>query len=97
MSDAIYNQLEINITAPLKFSYKYVCEQQVFPGWKIIDNEDELEERGYSQRDIEAMKQDVEEKYNDGDEILASIHFLIFWDADLHIELLISHRLETFC
>jgi DNA topoisomerase-1 len=49
MSDAIYNQLEINISAPLKLSYKYVCEQQVFPGWKIIDNEDESEEeRNYT-------------------------------------------------
>ena len=38
-----------------------------------IDNEDELEERGYSQRDIEAMKQDVEEKYNDGDEIFEEL------------------------
>ena len=38
-----------------------------------IDNEDELEERGYSQRDIEAMKQDVEEKYNDGDKIFEEL------------------------
>ena len=38
-----------------------------------IDNEDELEERGFSQRDIEAMKQDVENKYNDGDEVFEDL------------------------
>jgi len=38
-----------------------------------IDNEDELEEKGYSQRDIEAMKQEVENKYKDGDEVFEDL------------------------
>jgi len=38
-----------------------------------IDNEDELEERGFSERDIEAMKQNVEEKYKDGDAVFEKL------------------------
>ena len=38
-----------------------------------IDNEDELKERGFSERDIEAMRQEVEKKYKDGNAVFEKI------------------------
>lgn len=37
MSEAIYKQLLIKITAPNELYYKYTTEENIFPGWKIID------------------------------------------------------------
>jgi len=36
MSDAIYKQLIIKITAPDDLYYKYISEENIFMGWKII-------------------------------------------------------------
>lgn len=36
MTAAIYKQFTTNITAPQNLLYKYSCEQNIFPGWKII-------------------------------------------------------------
>ena len=44
MSEAKYNVFDCIISAPFKTTYKYTCEQMVFPGWKIIDKNEEEEE-----------------------------------------------------
>jgi DNA topoisomerase-1 len=40
MSDAIYNQLVIKITAPNELFYKYTSEENIFPGWKVLEGVD---------------------------------------------------------
>jgi len=37
MSPATYNSITAKLTAPQKHCYKYSCEQVIFPGWKIVD------------------------------------------------------------
>jgi len=41
MANAIYNSLMLNISAPQNLIYKYSTEENVFPGWKIVDGLDE--------------------------------------------------------
>ena len=41
MSNAIYKQLTVKITAPQDRLYKYVAEENIFPGWKAIKGIDE--------------------------------------------------------
>ena len=44
MSNAKYNVFDCIISAPFDNKYKYTCEQMTFPGWKIIDKNDEEEQ-----------------------------------------------------
>lgn len=37
MSDAIFKQLTVKISAPNDLYYKYVAEDNIFPGWKIVE------------------------------------------------------------
>ena len=37
MSDAIFKQLIVKISAPNDLYYKYVAEDNIFPGWKIVE------------------------------------------------------------
>ena len=37
MSEAIYKQLLLKITAPNDLYYKYISEENIFPGWKVIE------------------------------------------------------------
>lgn len=46
MANAIYNSLMLNISAPQSLIYKYSAEENVFPGWKIVNG---LEEEKYYQ------------------------------------------------
>jgi len=41
MADAIYKTFAVKITAPVNHEYKYLTEQVVFPGWKLINGYDE--------------------------------------------------------
>ena len=41
MSEAVYNQLYIKITAPENYNYKYTAEENIFPGWKIVQGVEE--------------------------------------------------------
>lgn len=41
MANAVYNSLMLNISAPQKLIYKYSAEENVFPGWKIVNGLDE--------------------------------------------------------
>ena len=36
MSEATYNSITAKISAPQEKIYKYISEQVVFPGWKIV-------------------------------------------------------------
>ena len=40
MSDAIYNQLVVKISAPNELFYKYTSEENIFPGWKVLEGVD---------------------------------------------------------
>lgn len=37
MANAVYEQLKVSVTAPNKLLYKYTSENNIFPGWKIIN------------------------------------------------------------
>ena len=37
MADAIYKIFNAKITAPQKYEYRYLTEQIVFPGWKLVN------------------------------------------------------------
>ena len=41
MANAVYNSLMLNISAPQNLIYKYSVEENVFPGWKIVNGLDE--------------------------------------------------------
>ena len=41
MADAKYKAITAKVTAPEDHSYKYSCEQVVFPGWKVVGGYDE--------------------------------------------------------
>ena len=41
MANAVYNSLMLNISAPQNLIYKYSAEENVFPGWKIVNGLDE--------------------------------------------------------
>ena len=36
MAPAIYTQLVVKISAPQNYLYKYSAEENIFPGWKIV-------------------------------------------------------------
>ena len=38
MSDAIFKQLTVKISAPNDLYYKYIAENNIFPGWKVIED-----------------------------------------------------------
>ena len=57
MSNAVYNQLKLNITAPNKLIYKYTSEYNIFTGWKIINGVDNDKFYNYlSQMKCEELK-----------------------------------------
>ena len=37
MAPALYKQLTLKISAPENHFYKYVSEENVFPGWKVVN------------------------------------------------------------
>ncbi len=41
MANAIYNSLMLNICAPQNLIYKYSAEENIFPGWKIVNGVEE--------------------------------------------------------
>jgi DNA topoisomerase I len=41
MADAIYKTVSVKITAPFTHEYKYLTEQIVFPGWKLVNGYEE--------------------------------------------------------
>ena len=41
MVDAIYKSFAAKITAPEKYEYKYLTEQIMFPGWKLVNGYEE--------------------------------------------------------
>ena len=41
MAPAIYKQLVLKITAPESLYYKYVAEENIFPGWKAVNGVEE--------------------------------------------------------
>jgi DNA topoisomerase I len=41
MADAIYKTFAVKITAPFSHEYKYLTEQIVFPGWKLVNGYEE--------------------------------------------------------
>ena len=41
MDDAVYNQIVAKISAPDDSFYKYIAEENIFPGWKIINGIEE--------------------------------------------------------
>ena len=41
MADAVYNQIVAKISAPDDLFYKYIAEENIFPGWKIINGIEE--------------------------------------------------------